>query len=105
MTVVDDFIGQGWSHPVVAAANGPRWASGAEKIRQAIWLVLSTAKGERVIEGVKILPWDLLRSALGALDKREKDQLVTILKKLAAHVAGQINKEVNPKEVRHGSRG
>jgi DNA-binding MarR family transcriptional regulator len=71
-----------------------------------VWRIRATAKGEEVIEGVKILPWDLLRSALGALDKREKDQLVTILKKVAAHVAGSINtKEGNSKEVRNGSRG
>lgn len=44
-----DFLGQGWAYPVVAGAAGPRWASGADKIRQAIWLVLSTAKGERLM--------------------------------------------------------
>ena len=49
MTTDGDFIGQGWRHPLAASASGPRWASGADKIRQSIWLVLSTAKGERVM--------------------------------------------------------
>ena len=49
MTTNGDFLGQGWRHPLTASANGPRWASGADKIRQSIWLVLSTAKGERLM--------------------------------------------------------
>ena len=32
-----------------ASPRGPRYLSGPEKIRQSIWLILSTAKGERVM--------------------------------------------------------
>lgn len=49
MTDYNDFLGQGWHYPVAASANGPQWASGADKIRQSIWLILSTAKGERIM--------------------------------------------------------
>src|SRR3954467_9274954 len=49
MTTTDDILGQGWRYPVTASADGPRWASGADKIRQSIWLILSTAKGERLM--------------------------------------------------------
>ena len=49
MATDGDFIGRGWAHPLSAGPKGPLWASGADKIRQGIWLVLSTAKGERVM--------------------------------------------------------
>ena len=49
MTIDGDFLGQGWRYPVTSGPDGPRWASGADKIRQSIWLVLSTAKGERLM--------------------------------------------------------
>lgn len=49
MTIDGDFLGQGWRYPVTSASEGPRWASGAEKIRQSVWLILSTAKGERLM--------------------------------------------------------
>lgn len=49
MTVDGDFLGTGWAHPVTGTGAGPQWSSGADKIRQGIWLVLSTARGERVM--------------------------------------------------------
>lgn len=49
MTTTGDFLGQGWRYPLTAASGGPGWASGADKIRQSIWLILSTAKGERLM--------------------------------------------------------
>jgi phage baseplate assembly protein W len=42
-----DFLGQGWAYPIAPDARGPRYAAGPDKIRQSIWLILSTAKGER----------------------------------------------------------
>ena len=43
-----DFIGRGWSFPIQLTAGGKiRMASGDEKIRQSIWMILSTAPGER----------------------------------------------------------
>lgn len=42
-----DFLGRGWAFPLAAGPRGPRYADGADKIRQSIWLILSTAKGER----------------------------------------------------------
>jgi phage baseplate assembly protein W len=47
MTAGGDFLGRGWAYPLVGSGKGPRWAGGADKIRQSIWLILSTAKGER----------------------------------------------------------
>lgn len=43
-----DFLGRGWSFPVRPTERG-RLAllGGEEKIRQSLWLILSTAPGER----------------------------------------------------------
>jgi phage baseplate assembly protein W len=49
VTTDGDFLGQGWHYPLSASPGGPRWAWGADKIRQSIWLILSTAKGERLM--------------------------------------------------------
>ena len=43
-----DFIGRGWSFPVRPGPKGQlTFADGEEKIRQSIWIILSTAPGER----------------------------------------------------------
>jgi phage baseplate assembly protein W len=50
-----DFLGIGWSFPVTAGAgpeNAPLAAEPAhyeESVRQSIWIILSTARGERVM--------------------------------------------------------
>lgn len=44
------FFGAGWALPVVVDPYGQvRGAAGAEAVRQAIWTILSTAPGERVM--------------------------------------------------------
>jgi phage baseplate assembly protein W len=49
--VADDFLGIGWNFPVRAdPPGGPiELARYEESIRQAIWIVLGTARGERVM--------------------------------------------------------
>lgn len=49
MTPDRDFLGTGWHHPVLPRDGRLGWASGTDKIRQSIWLLLSTSKGERVM--------------------------------------------------------
>jgi hypothetical protein len=45
-----DIIGTGWRFPVKPNAQGGlSWSSGPDRIRDAIWLVLATAPGERVM--------------------------------------------------------
>lgn len=44
------FLGKGWSFPVRPGADGELpLAEYEEKVRQSIWIVLGTAKGERVM--------------------------------------------------------
>lgn len=44
------FIGRGWRFPIkVNARGGLDWSEGPDRIRDAIWLVLKTSVGERVM--------------------------------------------------------
>jgi hypothetical protein len=48
--VAREFLGQGWAFPVGVDAGGKIKVSREEEdIRQAIWIILSTSKGERVM--------------------------------------------------------
>ena len=43
-----DLIGQGWKFPIkINAKGGLDYSSGADRIQDAIWIVLSTSLGER----------------------------------------------------------
>jgi uncharacterized protein len=43
-----DIVGRGWPFPVKPGPTGRLdWLGGGDKIRQSIWLILSTAPGER----------------------------------------------------------
>jgi phage baseplate assembly protein W len=44
------FIGRGWRFPIKVDARGAiGWSEGPDRIRDAIWLVLNTGLGERVM--------------------------------------------------------
>jgi phage baseplate assembly protein W len=44
------FLGKGWQFPVAAGAGGAlAVAEYEESVRQSIWIILGTAKGERVM--------------------------------------------------------
>jgi len=46
----NSIIGQGWSFPIkVNAKGGLDWSTGADRIQAAIWIVLSTSPGERLM--------------------------------------------------------
>lgn len=45
---MSELIGRGWSFPVKPGSNGRLgFLDGPEKVRQSIWILLSTAPGER----------------------------------------------------------
>jgi len=48
--MADNFLGMGWQCPVDLDASGRiAMSRGEENVRQAIWMILSTARGERVM--------------------------------------------------------
>jgi MarR family transcriptional regulator, organic hydroperoxide resistance regulator len=69
-----------------------------------VWRIRMTPRGEDIARSTKVLPWDLLRQALGSLDHREKEQLTQILEKVAAHVARQVKTESEPKKWKRTTR-
>lgn len=68
-----DFIGQGWRFPVKPDSRGRlNWVTGDEEIRQSIWLILTTAPGERQMRpefgcGIHDLVFDANTAALHGL--------------------------------------
>jgi DNA-binding MarR family transcriptional regulator len=58
-----------------------------------VWKVLLTKKGRTIANKIEVAPWDLLRSALGALPPHELKQLIKILTKIAAHVEHAVAPE------------
>jgi uncharacterized protein len=45
-----DFIGKGWRFPInVNAKGGLDWSDGSQRVSDAIWLIVKTALGERVM--------------------------------------------------------
>ncbi|MGD1703157.1 GPW/gp25 family protein [Dapis sp. BLCC M229] len=44
-----DFLGVGWTSPVVLEDGQIKVAKYEDAVRQSIWMILSTAKGERVM--------------------------------------------------------
>jgi len=46
----NEIIGQGWSFPIkVNAKGGLDWSNGPDRIQAAIWIILSTSPGERLM--------------------------------------------------------
>jgi phage baseplate assembly protein W len=45
-----DFIGRGWRFPInVNAKGGLDWSDGPQRVSDAIWLIVKTSLGERVM--------------------------------------------------------
>ncbi len=83
------FLGSGWSFPVAPdpATGGLDVASGAEKVREAIWIVLDTEPGERI-----------MRPTFGCGLRRYLMEPNTVA------VRAQIQHDVRARRSRHGSR-
>ncbi len=58
-----------------------------------VWVIDLTARGRDLARKIDVGPWETLRTALDALSREERDQLIAILSKLCAHVAVQIEGE------------
>lgn len=78
-----DFIGQGWRFPVKPDSQGNlNWVAGAEAVRQSIWLILTTAPGERQMRpefgcGIHDLVFEANTAALhGLVQSHVRDALV-----------------------------
>jgi uncharacterized protein len=44
-----DFLGKGWSYPVAFSSEGIEISPGEKSIQEAIWIILATSPGERLM--------------------------------------------------------
>ena len=77
-----DLTGRGWAFPVKPNAGGKlQYLGGDEKIRQSIWIILSTAPGERQMRpdfgcGIHDLVFEPQTAALrGVVQQRVRESL------------------------------
>jgi uncharacterized protein len=79
--VTKDFQGRGWPFLVRPTGGGLALVGGEEKIRQSIWLILSTAPGERQMRpdfgcGIHDLVFEPNTAALrGVIQERAREAL------------------------------
>jgi DNA-binding MarR family transcriptional regulator len=59
-----------------------------------VWRIRPTARGREIAGSIAVAPWDLLRKALRALQRREQDQLVTLLRKVAEGVKRSVEDDL-----------
>jgi phage baseplate assembly protein W len=78
-----DLIGQGWPFPIKLDPNGKlSFLGGEERIKQSIWIILSTAPGERQMRpdfgcGIQDLVFQPNTAALrGLLQQHVRDALI-----------------------------
>ena len=78
-----DFLGRGWSFPVQPTATGQAAMSAEEQsIREAIWIILATSPGERVMRpdfgcGIHDLVFALNDAdTAGSVQKKVRDALI-----------------------------
>jgi phage baseplate assembly protein W len=109
-------LGRGWRFPVLPVGRELPLESGAEKVRQAIWLVLDTEPGERVMrpafgcglrrylmkpntESLRALMANDVAAALGRWEPRIEVDAVTVE---AAEDPAQVNVRVRYTHLRDG---
>jgi hypothetical protein len=99
------FLGKGWRFPVsIDPASGKiALAEGEEDIRQAIWLILSTAKGERVMRsdfgcGIHDLVFESMSTAtIGLIESQIREALIRFEPRVEV-----VKLEVSSKEAARG---
>ena len=77
-----EFLGRGWKFPVIVDAKGKiEMSEYEEDIKEAIWLILSTSKGERVMRqdfgcGIYEFVFDVINTAtIGMIDASVREAL------------------------------
>jgi len=78
------FLGRGWAFPVIAPGpDDVAMAEDAEDVRQAILIILRTAKGERVMRpdfgcGLQRLVFQPISAALKTLARKEVEEALVV---------------------------
>ena len=78
------FLGAGWAFPTAAEAAGEvRMAADVEDIRQAVWIILGTARGERVMRpdfgaGLHALAFEPINTTTMALVRHATEEALVL---------------------------
>jgi MarR family transcriptional regulator, organic hydroperoxide resistance regulator len=60
-----------------------------------VWRIKLSERGKQVARKIDVAPWDLLRRGIESLDKKDKETLMVILRKVAAHVTTELEEDGN----------
>lgn len=60
-----------------------------------VWHVRLTERGRQIARSADVGPWDTLRRAVDALGGRKQQQLVALLREVAAYVAAEIEERAH----------
>ena len=60
-----------------------------------VWRIKLSERGKQVARKIDVAPWDLLRRGIESLDKKDKETLLGLLRKVAAHVTTELQEEGN----------
>src|SRR5687768_5608863 len=58
-----------------------------------VWRIKLSERGKSLAKKIEVAPWDLLRRGIEALDKKDKETLLVLLRKVAAHVTTELEEE------------
>jgi DNA-binding MarR family transcriptional regulator len=60
-----------------------------------VWHVRLTERGQKIASTVESGPWEVLRRAVDALDRKKQQQLVALLREVATFVGAEIEEKAN----------
>lgn len=60
-----------------------------------VWRIKLSERGKQLARKIDVAPWDLLRRGIESLDKKDKEALLGLLRKVAAHVTSELEEDGN----------
>jgi DNA-binding MarR family transcriptional regulator len=60
-----------------------------------VWRIKLSERGKQLARKIDVAPWDLLRRGIESLDKKDKETLMVLLRKVAAHVTSELEEDGN----------
>jgi DNA-binding MarR family transcriptional regulator len=60
-----------------------------------VWRIKLTERGKQIAKKIEVAPWDLLRRGIDSLDRKDKETLLGLLRKVAAHVTAELEEEAH----------
>ncbi len=104
--MANEFLGRGWKFPVGVDMKGVvKTVAYEDDIREAIWIILSTAKGERVMRpgfgcGIHAYVFEAISSSvLGLIEGSVKDALLQLEPRIEVLKVQTLTDEISQGEL------